>query len=81
MQIAVNCKQHQAYKYGAFHEALIYIGSYFCYCRWPDDASLRIEGCGGCASELALHWRCKFHSIENTITPINTALSSKLLYI
>jgi hypothetical protein len=26
-------------------------------------------------------WRCEFYSIENSIRPINTALSEKLLYI
>jgi hypothetical protein len=50
MQIAVNCKQHQAYQYGAFHEAFIHIGRYSGHCRWPDDSSLTIEGCGGGAA-------------------------------
>jgi hypothetical protein len=47
MQITVDCEQHQAYKYGAFREAFIHIESLSGPCRWPDDASLRIEGCGG----------------------------------
>jgi hypothetical protein len=47
MQIAVNCKQHQAYQYGAFHEAFIHIGRYSRQRRWPFNASLRIDLCGG----------------------------------
>jgi hypothetical protein len=47
MQITVDCEQPQAYKYGAFREAFIHIESLSGPCRWPDDASLRIEGCGG----------------------------------
>jgi hypothetical protein len=43
MQIAVNCKQHQAYQYGAFHEAFRHIGRYSDKRRWRDDASLGIE--------------------------------------
>jgi hypothetical protein len=50
MRIAVNCKQHQAYQYGAFHEAFIHIDTYSGQPRCPDDASLRIKGCGGCGS-------------------------------
>jgi hypothetical protein len=50
MQIAVNCKQHQAYQYGAFHEAFIHIGMYSGHYRWPDGASLRIDMCGGFGS-------------------------------
>jgi hypothetical protein len=43
MQIAVNCKQHQASQYGAFHEAFIHIGMYSGHCRWSDDASFRTK--------------------------------------
>jgi hypothetical protein len=50
MQIAVNCKQHQAYQYGAFLEAFIHIDMYSGHCRWPDDASLKIDMCGGFGS-------------------------------
>jgi hypothetical protein len=50
MQIAVNCKQHQAYRYGAFHDAFVHIGRYSGLCQWPDDASLRIDMCGGLGS-------------------------------
>jgi hypothetical protein len=38
------------YQYGAFHEAFIHIGRYSGHCRWPDDASLRIDMCGGLGS-------------------------------
>jgi hypothetical protein len=50
MQIAVNCKQHQAYQYGAFREAFTHVESYSSQRRWPDDASLRIYICGGFGS-------------------------------
>jgi hypothetical protein len=43
MQIAVNCKKHQAYQYGAFHEAFIHIGMYSGHCRKSDDSSLRTK--------------------------------------
>jgi hypothetical protein len=43
MQITVNCKQHQAYQYGAFHEAFIHIGRYSSQRRWRNDASMGIE--------------------------------------
>jgi hypothetical protein len=81
MQIAVNCKQHQAYQYGAFREAFTHTESYYGYRRWSVDASLRIEGCGGGGSEWALHWRSNFHSIESSVRPINEALSAKHLDI
>jgi hypothetical protein len=42
---------------------------------------LRIEGDGLWGGELALYWRCKFHSNESTIRPTNTALSAMLLHI
>jgi hypothetical protein len=35
------------YQYGTFSEAFIRIESYFGQRRWPEDASLRIEVCGG----------------------------------
>jgi hypothetical protein len=43
MQIAVNCKKHQAYQYGAFNEAFIHIGMYSGHCRRSDDSSLRTK--------------------------------------
>jgi hypothetical protein len=50
MRIAVNCKQHQAYQYGAFREAFTHTESYYGYRRWSVDASLRIAMCGGFGS-------------------------------
>jgi hypothetical protein len=50
MQIAVNCKQHQAYQYGAFHEAFTHTENSSGKCWWSDDASLRIDKCGGFGS-------------------------------
>jgi hypothetical protein len=45
----------------------------------PDDASLRIEGCGGCGCELALRLRCEFGSNQGTIRDISTPLSARVL--
>jgi hypothetical protein len=47
MQITVDCKQYQAYQYG---EDFIHIESLSGQRRWSDDASLKIEGCGGFGS-------------------------------
>jgi hypothetical protein len=50
MRILLDCKQHQAYQYGAFTEAFIHIGMYSGQLRGSGEASLRIEGCGGFGS-------------------------------
>jgi hypothetical protein len=50
MQIAVNCKQHQAYECGAFREGFTHTESYSGQRRWSVDASLKIDICGGFGS-------------------------------
>jgi hypothetical protein len=80
MQIAVNCKQHQAYQYGAFRNAFIHIESYSGKRRWSDDASLRASGVAAVVANGRGEWRCKSQSIASSIRPINTVLSAKLLY-
>jgi hypothetical protein len=52
---------------------------------WPSPVARRCilgnRSPGGCGCDLVLQWRCKFHSIECTLEPINTALSTKPLHI
>jgi hypothetical protein len=81
MQIAVNRKQHQAYQYGAFHEAFIHIDRYVDQCRCPDDASLGARGVAAVVANGRCKWRCKSQSIASSIRPINTGLSAKRSYI
>jgi hypothetical protein len=47
MQISLDYKQHYIYQYDAFGEAFIHTKDHFGKHRWSDDASLRIDMCGG----------------------------------
>jgi hypothetical protein len=72
-------RYHKTYQYGAFGEAFIHAERHSGQPRCPNDASLRIQGCGGFGTvggDANLS-----QMTVGTIRPINTVLLAKLLYM
>jgi hypothetical protein len=81
MQIAVNCKKHQAYQYGAFHEAFIHIGMYSGHCRRSDDSSLRNKlSCAPRRLGVVRHGYISFTHTPANFSSHHTILTCNYMY-